>query len=348
MDRSEFRHKEFVATGRWSAVWVWATVLAALVFLWWRGPRVIVEETVDPLQLPDDLDGYLRNSESRFPNIRAGTEKKIIWADPGKREKTAVSFIYFHGFTATRQETYPLMECVGQALQANVFYTRLKGHGRPGNALGNVTVKDWLQDAVEALAIGRLIGEKVVVVGTSTGATLVAWLLARQNRDDLLAAVLLSPNFGLQDRRSELFLYPWANIFVPLISGSTRSREPSTEADALYWTNNYPSRALLPMMGLVDVVRMLNYRKLKIPLLMIYAPDDTVIDIGEMKRVFDDWGGRPKQLLPVTNTTHSSHHVIVGDIREPQNNVPLTQAIASFVDFVHKNQGDPVVGPPWQ
>ena len=46
---------------------------------------------------------------------------------------------------------------------------------------------------VEAM---RRLGDKVVIMGVSTGGTLAAWLAAQPGADDVLALVLLSPNFG--------------------------------------------------------------------------------------------------------------------------------------------------------
>ncbi|MDD4273595.1 MAG: hypothetical protein PHG14_07705 [Desulfobacter postgatei] len=38
--------------------------------------------------------------------------------------------VYIHGFSATRKETAPLSDLVAKTLNANLFYTRLSGHGR--------------------------------------------------------------------------------------------------------------------------------------------------------------------------------------------------------------------------
>lgn len=312
-------------------VWLWLGLLVIFLILLWRGPKVTVDEEISRVTLPEDLEEYLQRSESLFPDIRPGAEKKIVWANPLHREKTPVSLVYLHGFTATRQETAPLLDLVGQHLGANIYYTRLTGHGRGGEALLDVSGNDWLKDAEEAWEIGRRIGDQVIIVGTSTGATLAAWLAARKQRDNLLACVMLSPNFGLHDRRSELFLYPWANIFVPWFTGQWREREPLNEAEAHYWTNKYPAIAMLPMMGLVDRIRRIHFAALEIPLLMMLSPHDVVIDTEAAGRIFQAWGSPKKQLLLVTNTTHPSHHVIVGDAREPQNNDPLSRAILDFV-----------------
>ena len=65
-------------------------------------------------------------------------------------------------------------EEVARALGANLFFTRLTGHGRTGAAMAEATAEDWLADMAEAMEIGRRLGQRVVVIGTSTGGTLAA------------------------------------------------------------------------------------------------------------------------------------------------------------------------------
>jgi alpha-beta hydrolase superfamily lysophospholipase len=146
-------------------------LLAALSAVFFAGPQVALSTQLRSLQLPADLDQYLAASEARYPDITANTEKIIIWAYPDKR-KTALSVIYPQGFSATRQETAPLSDEIAKQLGANLFYTRLTGHGRSGAAMAEASVNDWLNDSQEALQIGAQLGEHVVVIATSTGATL--------------------------------------------------------------------------------------------------------------------------------------------------------------------------------
>ena len=102
----------------------------------------------------------------------------MIWAGAPNEQDTVQRGLY-PWFSATRQETAPLSELVSQALGANLFYTRLTGHGRTGSALACARVNDWLNDVVEAYEIGRRLGKKVIMIGCSTGGTSLAWLAHR-------------------------------------------------------------------------------------------------------------------------------------------------------------------------
>jgi hypothetical protein len=80
------------------------------------------------IKLPADLDRYLADSEKQVVGLKPGTEKSIRWYR-GVKKKTPLSIIYFHGFSASRRESSPVVEQVADALGANVFFTRFKGHG---------------------------------------------------------------------------------------------------------------------------------------------------------------------------------------------------------------------------
>ena len=202
-----------------SLEWLAILLVFALLLLCFLGPRIIIDETVQSVQLPKDLNHYLNQSESRFSNIREGLTKAILWANPEEKQ-TEYSIVYLHGFSASRQEISPVMEKVADALGANLFFTRLSGHGQTTEALSESNPKEWFQDATEAFEIGKRLGEKVILVGTSTGATLGLWLALKHRREKIHALLLLSPNLGIRDPRGVLALGPWKH---PGYTGSRKN-----------------------------------------------------------------------------------------------------------------------------
>ena len=82
-------------------------ILAVLAVVFVLGPRASVEVTLRPVALPEDLGGYLAQSEARLNDLRPDVGKTIVWADSLKG-KTPMALVYLHGFSATRQETPPL------------------------------------------------------------------------------------------------------------------------------------------------------------------------------------------------------------------------------------------------
>ena len=171
-------------------------LLIIVAALWILTPAKLQPE-IEALVLPDDLEAWLQQTEQQASNrfgLVPGTEKRITWA--GDDVQTPYSVLYLHGFSATRQETAPLAEIVAARLEANLYETRLTGHGRKRESLTGVRAEDWLQDAVEALTIAARLGERVIVIGTSTGATLAAAMLGHPVMDSVDTLVMISPNFA--------------------------------------------------------------------------------------------------------------------------------------------------------
>ena len=140
--------------------------------LWMFGPRVPVDTTVtfDPNSIGDDVDAYLAAENAATPNLREGLGKEVIWAYPASKARTPLAIVYVHGFSASKGEIRPLPDMVAASLGANLFFTRLTGHAQDSAAMGAATVNDWINDYAEAIAIGRRIGDRVIVhSGTSNG-----------------------------------------------------------------------------------------------------------------------------------------------------------------------------------
>ncbi|MDZ4701039.1 MAG: alpha/beta fold hydrolase [Rhodothermales bacterium] len=302
--------------------------VSALVII--LGPRPVIDDTIRPLTLPADLDTYLADAESRFPDLIPGAEKTIVWATPEKT-RTPVSIVYLHGFSATRQETRPLSDSIAAALGANLFYTRLAGHGRSDDAMGEASINDWLNDAMEAYAIGRRLGERVVVIGTSTGGTLATWLAARSDVDELLALVLISPNFGPKDPTSRLLLWPWGTQLARLVVGPYYTWEPANFGHARFWKTRHPSRALVPMMGLVDLVNGLDFAGIASPLLVVYSPNDQVVNPALIAEAYPRFGSPIKEAVVLDEVGDPSNHVLAGDILSPDETMPMVRRVVAFL-----------------
>ncbi|WP_321492069.1 alpha/beta fold hydrolase [uncultured Desulfobacter sp.] len=313
-------------------IYISLVVIALIVLLF--GPRVRIDQTISAKKLPVDLDGYLICEEQQFDDIVPGTQKSIIWAG-ASGEQTDISVVYIHGFSATRKETAPLSDLVAQALGANLFYTRLTGHGRTGQAMAHAHVNDWLNDVVEAYEIGRRIGRKVIMIGCSTGGTSLAWLAHRAatvgGMDALYTCIFLSPNFRPKNMFSSLLVWPWGQLIAAVFIGKERITVPENKGHGQYWTSRYPVAALLPMMGMVKLVRGLDLSKLRVPCLVIYSPDDQILHIPSLKHAYNQMGCFKKRLVPFTGSADPGQHILAGDIFSPETSEKLADIIVSFV-----------------
>jgi alpha-beta hydrolase superfamily lysophospholipase len=297
------------------------------------GPRAGFEDRWLEPDLPADLDAYLERSEASVPGVRPGAAKGIVWADPDTREPTRLALVYMHGFSADRQEVEPLVTELAGDLGANAYFTRLRGHGRDGAAMGEATVEAWLDDTSEAVAIGAAIGDSVILVGTSTGGTLALWAATRPEADGRIASlVLVSPNLGVQDPTAPILLWPWGGAIARVVVGPERCFEPTRPLQERHWTTCYPPRALLPMMALVDHIRSLEAGVLDVPTLVVYSSGDRIVDPAETQRVVERLSDGSAVMRAVEGAGDPDQHVIAGEIMSPETTEVVRSLALDFLE----------------
>lgn len=332
-------------------------IAVALFGLWLFGPREPVDTTVtfDAATIGSDPDIYLQKAEADIPNLRPQSAKEIVWAYPASRAKTPLSIVYIHGFSADKAETRPLADEVAKALGANLFYTRLTGHGRDGAAMEQTSVNDWVNDLAEAVAIGRQLGTRVIVIASSTGATLAALgtsisppmaphTVTPHVMDGVAGLVFLSPNFAINSRWAFLLDMPFARDLLPLLGGETRSFEPVNAGQAEHWTTSYPMTALAPMAALLRAVRRMDLSKAQpLPLLVFFSQEDTVVDPDATEAFAAKWPG-PTESVVVPITGDPAHHTLAGDILSPQTTGEIAAQITRWVEALPTVAGPSTTG----
>ncbi|MBP2561095.1 alpha-beta hydrolase superfamily lysophospholipase [Neorhizobium galegae] len=321
----------------WRTVgYVCAILITALGVMLMSGPRMPADgfPAFDKARLGADIDAYLSASESHFTDIRTGAAKRIVWADPATKTKTPVAIVYLHGFSASAEEIRPLPDRVAAAFGANLYFTRLAGHGRSGDAMGEASLEDWLADFSESLAIGEAIGSRVVVIGTSTGASLATLALADPKIAlRISAAVFLSPNYGINSFAALLLTTPVAPQLSRLLLGENRGFTPYNDRHAAHWTIRYPTSALLPMAALVKLSVKSPVEQVRTPALFLYSSLDQVIRPDKVRAVSGRWGG-PHEIFDVGRTGDPGNHVIAGDILSPATTGPLADRAVAWLQTV--------------
>jgi alpha-beta hydrolase superfamily lysophospholipase len=279
-----------------------------------------------------DLDAYLREEESRVPDLKKDLAKGIVWADTFSQKKTPFSIVYLHGFSASRKDLSPVVERVASRIHANVFFSRLKAHGlEDGEGFANVTAQDWVDDSREALAIGKRIGEQVIVIGTSTGALLATMLVTPQNRDSIAGLILVSPNFGLQDWRAPFASGLLGLWLVRWFEGPYHIFPVENVNNGHIWTHRYRSEGIVALNDLVNYGKDLRLFSLGVPTLMLYTSKDKVVDVAAIQKKFGEIQDIRKQLIDMPLATR---HELAGDALLPENN---DTAIKEMVGFLKTN-----------
>ncbi|SHE43271.1 Esterase/lipase [Litoreibacter ascidiaceicola] len=318
--------------------WLGRFLLALIVIggaIWMFVPREPVDTVIsfDESALGDDLDAYLATSERAFDDITDGVEKRIVWAgDAGA--KTQLSIVYIHGFSATSEEIRPVPDNLASALGANLFFTRLAGHGRGGLAMAEPVAGDWLEDTAEALAIGRRLGEEVIVIATSTGGTAAAIAATDPALMERVKGIaMVSPNFRVRSPAAVILEWPLARSWTAIVAGAERSFAPQNDAHGKYWTTLYPTTALIPMAALVKYARDADYSEVTTPVLFVFSDDDGVVSAETTRAISTKWGG-PVTLAPrvMGEGGDPFNHVIAGDILSPGQTEGTVELMKTWVE----------------
>jgi len=263
----------------------------------------------------ENLDSLLEGQEKMVRGLRPGTEKKIFWAgESGVKSETSIVFI--HGFSASRVETYPVIDLIAAELNANVFFTRLRGHGQDGRALAEATYEQLLDDTMEAIEIGKSIGDNVILIGCSTGCSLIH--IALDQNQDIKAAIYISPNFGPKPIKGQALRIPGAKFLVPMIFGQEHSFEAKNDEYTTCWTTKYPTKALFTIKTTVLSAHQVDHYAIRVPIMMWFSDEDKVVNAKWTRKIASMMGDNVTLQNPsLTEQDDPSCHGIVGDILSP-------------------------------
>ncbi len=232
----------------------WITVILLLTGLYMVGPAPEAPHYDGALpeipRDPSDLEAYVRSRESQH-KIKPDNEARIIWNDSSHR-KTEYAVVYLHGYSASQKEGDPIHLRFAKSFGCNLFLSRLSDHGiDTTDALYYFTADRVWESAKEALEIGSRIGDKVILMGTSTGGTLGLMLAARYP-DKVHALINLSPNIAINDPAAFILNAPWGLQIARLVIGGKHRETHATEEEAKYWNSSYRIESLVQLEELLE------------------------------------------------------------------------------------------------
>jgi alpha-beta hydrolase superfamily lysophospholipase len=313
-----------------------AACLAVAAAIWLFGPRESAARGAGATEALVADPAILASREAALADIVPGAEARVIWAGaPG--EVTRWSVLYLHGFSASSEEIRPVPDLVAEALGANLVFNRMPGHGRTAEAMGEATASQWIDDTDLMLDIARAVGDRVLVISTSTGGTLAAYAATEPDMAaDVAGIVFVSPNFALANAAGAILQWPLAQVWARLILGEERAFEPRNEAQARYWTERYPTRALVTMGALQRETAARDFGAATTPALFVFSDADQVVSAAATRDVAARWGG-PVRLEPQTlpeEGVDASAHVIAGDIVSPAMTAPVAELILDWAGLL--------------
>jgi esterase/lipase len=269
--------------------------LLVLAIVYLLGPRPSAPLLAKELpSMPADLaqlEKVIAAGEATH-KVKPENEARIIWNNDSLKQKTEYAFVYLHGFTASQEEGDPIHTSLAKKFGCNLFLARLADHGLDtADALLNCTGDRLWNSAKEAYAIGKQLGDKVILVSTSTGGTLALMLAAQY--PEIAGLVMLSPNIEINDPNAWLANNPWGLQIARLIKkGDYTYSSDSTEIYKKYWNRQYRLESVVQLEELLETAMTeATFKKIAQPSLMLYyykdeTHQDPVVKVSAMKRMF--------------------------------------------------------------
>lgn len=296
-------------------------VISGIVILpiatYFLGPKM--PEPVLNADLPvvtGNIGDYVSHLESA-EKVRPGNEARIIWANDSSHLQTEYVLLYLHGFSASRMEGFPVNEDFPKRYGCNAYLARLASHGLiTENPLIDMTPDRLYESAKQALVIARQLGQKVIIMGTSTGGTL-ALKLAADFPEMVYGLILYSPNVRIKQKASMLLSKPWGLQIARLNFGGNfrvSNDDPKSEI-CKYWYCRYRAEGPVFLQQLVDATMKDDvFEKVKCPLFFGYyfkdeKHQDETVEVKAGLKMFEKIG-TPVSLKRAQAFPEAGSHVI--------------------------------------
>jgi pimeloyl-ACP methyl ester carboxylesterase len=292
-------------------------ILLALVGIYFVGPRPTYPaptlDTIKPAFDLSNVEAFVKNREAQVA-LRPDNEARVIYADSVRQ--TEYSVVYLHGFSATQEEGNPLHRNFAKRYGCNLYLSRMPKHGETNpDAFEQMTPTLFMDGAKEAIAIGKVLGKKVILIGCSTGAT--AALFLAKNDPDIAALMLYSPNIDIANPAADLLTGPWGQEIAEVVSGGKYhvwTGDPGVED---YWSTSYRIEGLSAVQALVEeTMKPEVFKAVTQPVFMGYyykdeEHQDEVVSVAAMHPFFEQLG-TPAHLKRKVAFPNAAAHVICG------------------------------------
>ncbi len=319
---------------------IFSVIVLILLVVYFLGPHPstpVYSQELPSISLPPEEFVQAREAAHK---LKPDNQARIIWAD-SIGDKTDYSIVYLHGFSASQEEGDPVHTEIAKRFGCNLYLSRLIEHGIDTvDPLINFTPEKYWESAKESLVLGKKLGNKVILMATSTGASL-AMKLASSFPNDVHALVMMSPNVRIFDKNAWLLNNPWGLQVARMILGSNYVVSKDTRSIyKQYWYHKYPVDAAVQLQEFLETsMNEETFSKIKQPTLMLYyykdeIHQDSVVSVSAMKEMFEQLGTSADNKKAVVMPTTGNH--VVGSYIKSKDVEGVKREIAKFLEDVLK------------
>lgn len=285
-----------------------------------------------------EVEKHIADRESKL-NIKPNNEAQIVWYDPELKDKTEYAVVYLHGFSASHGEGSPIHEAIAKRYGMNLYLARLHDHGIDSpDALSNYNVTDYWKSAIDAINVGKSLGKKIILLGTSAGGAMSLTLASKF--PELIHSVLtMSPCIEINNSGAWLLNKPWGQFLTYIAYGGRYAETNETDSMRLqYWSKPYRVEAIGELQQFIeDNMTEATFKKIKQPVWVgayyrDQAHQDDVVSVAAMQTMFKQLGTdiNNKWLIKFP---YANHHVIGSQYTNPEY-YAVQEEIQTFIEAV--------------
>jgi esterase/lipase len=313
--------------------------LFALIVIYFLGPKPAKPElnaVLPTVASINALEPYITAIEVPH-KIKPNNQARIIWADSSKTQ-TEYAIVYLHGFSASQMEGDPVHQNIAKQFHCNLYLARLAEHGIDTTEdLMNLTADQYWESAKLAYAIGKQLGKKVILMGTSTGGTLALQLAAYY--PEIAGLILYSPNIEIFDPSAPLLDNPWGlQIGRTVLKSNYVDIKYKDSAYPKYWNKHYRIESVVALQNLLEATMTEStFKKIHQPTLALYyykdeAHQDNVVKVSAIQKMMQQIA-TPSNLKMEMAMPNTGNHVLASPIVS-NDIISVEQATAKFIKEV--------------
>jgi esterase/lipase len=276
-------------------------LIAVIVVAYLAGPKFPKPELSAKLPTIEiqtsKFDLYLKNKADGL-KLKPDNESRVFWANDSLKNKTAYCLLYLHGFSASWFEGNPVHIDFAHRYGMNLYIPLLASHGiDTPEPLADMTPDRLYESAKEALVEAQSLGEKIILMSTSTGGTL-SLKLASEFPQLISGLILYSPNIAINNPAAFLLSKPWGlQIARSVYKGNYRVTNPDFGSeDCKYWNCKYRLEAVVYLQQLVEATMTKEtFSKVNKPVFLGYyykdeKNQDQTVKVDAMLKMYDQLG----------------------------------------------------------